>query len=200
MTTEQILQMNIKQLEKLTPKELRESVSTLRSTSRKRYERVVENDLYSPAVKSLRKSAKEDIFATVRGMTDEQLVNEFKRYRQFLKAPTSTVVGTKKANKKLRKETQKATGVDFDTDEMLHYYSLVDQARTTEVGGVVDYHIIKEVTEEVFKKHKVKRKETKKENKRFNRSVLKEIEKRLQEVYDEENTPSAVYPSKSIKK
>lgn len=198
MTTEQILQMNIKQLEKLSSQELRQSVSTLRSTSRKRYERVVESDLYSPSVEALRKSAKENIFSTVKGMTDEQLINEFKRYRQFLKAPTSTVGGARKSNKKLREETQKATGVDFDTDELLHYYSLVDQARKTEVGGVLDYRTIKEVTEEVFNKHKDKRKETKEENKRFNRSVLKEIEKRLQDIYEEENTPSAIYPSRSI--
>lgn len=198
MTTEQILRMNIKQLEKLTTQELRQSVSTLRSTSRKRYERVVESDLYSPSVESLRKSATQEIFTPLRELADEQLINEFKRYRQFLKAPTSTVGGARKSNKKLREETQKATGVDFDTDELLHYYSLVDQARKTEVGGVLDYRIIKEVTEEVFNKRKDKRKETKEENKRFNRSVLKEIEKRLQDIYDEENTPSAIYPSRSI--
>lgn len=198
MTTEQILQMNIKQLEKLTTQELRQSVSTLRSTSRKRYERVLESDLYSPSVESLRKSATQEIFTPLRELADEQLINEFKRYRQFLKAPTSTVGGARKSNKKLREETQKATGVDFDTDELLHYYSLVDQARKTEVGGVLDYRIIKEVTEEVYNRRKDKRKETKEENKRFNRSVLKEIEKRLQDIYEEENTPSAIYPSKSI--
>ena len=198
MTTEQILQMNIKQLEKLTTQELRQSVSTLRSTSRKRYERVLESDLYSPSVESLRKSATQEIFTPLRELADEQLINEFKRYRQFLKAPTSTVGGARKSNKKLREETQKATGVDFDTDELLHYYSLVDQARKTEVGGVLDYRIIKEVTEEVYNRRKDKRKETKEENKRFNRSVLKEIEKRLQDIYEEENTPSAIYPSRSI--
>ncbi len=142
MTTEQILQMNIRELEKLTPKELRQSVSTLRSTSRKRYERVVESELYSPSVESLRKSATQEIFTPLRELADEQLINEFKRYRQFLKAPTSTVGGARKSNKKLREETKKATGVDFDTDELLHYYSLVDQARKTEVGGVIDYRII----------------------------------------------------------
>lgn len=188
----------------MTPQELRKNVSVLRSTSRKRYERVVKSDLYSPSVESLRKSATQEIFTPVRGLTDEQLINEFKRYRQFLKNPTSTVKGSRLANEKLREETKKAVGVDFggdfSTDEMLHYYSLVDQAEKTDVGGVLNYRIVKEVVEEVFTEKIDKRKETKEENKRFNRSVLKEVEKRLQEEYEKENLPRAIYPSRANKK
>lgn len=199
MTTEQILQLNIRELEKLTKKDLRYAVSTLRSTSRKRYERVVESEIYSPAVEALRKSATKDIFTPIRGMDVTQLRNEFKRYRGFLKSQTSTVKGARKSNKRLREETAKVTGVDFDdADEMLHYYSLVDQAEKTDVGGVLNYRVVKDVVEEVFNEKRSKRKTIKEENKRFNRSVLKEVEKRLQKYYDEEENPSAIYPSRTI--
>lgn len=205
MTTEQILQMNIKQLEKLTPQELRQSVSTLRSTSRKRYERVVESELYSPSVESLRKSATQEIFTPLRELADEQLINEFKRYRQFLKAPTSTVGGARKSNKKLREETKKATKNtslnvdDLSVDEWLHYYYLVDEARKTEVGNALYYGHAKDTVMEVFNKYRNQRGETKEENKKLNRKILKEVEKRLQDIYDEENKPSAVYPSQLFK-
>lgn len=199
MTTEQILQLNIRDLEKLSEKELRVAVSTLRSTSRKRYERVVESELYSPSVEALRKSATQEIFTPLRGMDITQLRNEFKRYRGFLKSPTSTVKGARKSNKKLRETTAEVTGVDFeDADEMLHYYSLVDQAEKTDVGGVLNYRIVKDVVEEVFNEKKSKRKSSKEENKRFNRSVLKEVEKRLQKYYEAEENPSAIYPSRTI--
>lgn len=209
MTTEQILQMNLKQIEKLTTQELRQSVSTLRSTSRKRYERVVETGMYSPAVASLERKAeknKQDVFSTVKGMTDEQLINEFKRYRQFLKNPTSTKKGTKQANVKLHEETEKVVDVgdvdidDYTTDEWLHYYALVDEARKSDAGSVLDYNYAKNVVKELFNKNRHKRKDTREGNKRFNKKILKEAEKRLQEIYDKENTPRAVYPSKSIKK
>jgi hypothetical protein len=232
MKTKDAMGYTLKQLEKIDERELRQAVSTLRSTSRKRYERLSDTELYSPAMdKLVKRSGGGEIFDPIRGMDRTQLENEYKRYRQFLKSGTSTVGGVKKANKKLREETIKATGGSFESsDEMSQYYSLVDQAINTEVGGVLNYkrnrnadeilHFyslvdqasetnvggvltklqVKNTVADVMDlpKFKGKSKGSKEKNKRLNKRILKEVEKRLQKIYDDENQPRAVYPSKSI--
>lgn len=202
MNTKKAMGYTLKQLEKIDERELRQAVSTLRSTSRKRYERLTDTELYSPAMdKLVKRSDGGEIFEPIRKMDRTQLENEYKRYRQFLKAGTSTVGGARKANTKLKEETIEATGGSFeDADEMLHYYSMVDQAIDTEVGGVLNYRQVKDVVAQVMDlpKFKGKSQGTKEKNKRLNKRILKEVKKRLQKIYEDENQPRAVYPSKSI--
>ena len=204
MKTEQLLKLNQRQLEKMTEKELRQVVSTLRSTSRKRAERVAKTGLYSPALERLKKGAStSDYLPTIKGMDVTQLRNEYKRYKGYLKSQTSTAGGTRKANKKLKEITAQETGVSFDNaDEMLQYYHLVDLAEQTDVGGVLHYRTIKEVVDEVYRNEKYdgRRGMSKDENEEFDREILDEIEKRLEEIYEYENRPRAKYPSKGYKK
>ena len=135
MTTQQILSLSIRDINKMTEKELRQAVSTLRSTGRKRYERIVESEVYSPAIKSLWHGAKGDvIFPTVRGMDSTTLKNEFKRYKSFLEKKTSTVAGAKRYEKAQQEVVEMFASVDIPQEKVGMFWDMVERAKDTSVG------------------------------------------------------------------
>ena len=129
-TTKELLNLTQKDLMNMTERELRKAVSTLRSTSRKRYERLTKADLFkggSKAAKELNRGGGLPPVKTLK--TRAELVNEYKRYKKFLKSKTSTVGGARDHREKLRKALKKGAGVEletdtiFDNDEQLEIYS-----------------------------------------------------------------------------
>ena len=188
-TTEQLLKLNVKQVNRMTESELRQAVSTLRSTSRKRYERIVEKEVYSPAIKELWRGVTNDVpFPTVRNMDMTTLVNEYKRYSHFLKLKTSTVRGARKFQQGQKKGLVELTGVEFSDEDTVAFWELYDKAKNTGVGGVLNYRQVAETTAEVYEEHP-----------NWNsKKIISEVEKRLNKIYESENEPPALYPSKSM--
>lgn len=195
LTTQQILNLSIKEVEKMGEKELRSAVSTLRSTSRKRYERLVEQSPYTPAMRgvSTKSTSTETVFPTIRGMDLTSLRNEFKRYRGFINAPTSTVRGAKKYQ-----EQQKSTFADFfgiyeselTDDEVDFLWEMLDEMRDNGVGGVLNYRqVAKEIGEVYDSRRNNPNRSLKKEN------IKKSVTKRLEKIYESEQLPSKVYTS-----
>lgn len=195
LTTQQILNLSIKEVEKMGEKELRSAVSTLRSTSRKRYERLEEQSQYSPAMRgvSTKSSSTETVFPTIRGMDLTSLQNEFKRYRSFINAPTSTVTGAKKYQ-----EQQKSTFADFfgideselTDDEVDFLWEMLDEMRDNGVGGVLNYRqVAKEIGEVYDSRRNNPNRSLKKEN------IKRSVSKRLEKIYESEQLPSKVYTS-----
>lgn len=192
MKTSEILKLNQRELQNLTDRELRQAVSTLRSTSRKRYERLTETDVYSPSQNALLKGAegRTAIFTPIKDLDETQLINEFKRYKGFLQSQTSTVTGARKANKDIREKTEHAMmerGETVPDDfEWLRYYHLVDVAQKLQVAGAFHYKVVKEVVYEVYSRN-VNANET---------DLMQEIKQRLDKQNERENQPTAIYPSR----
>lgn len=191
MTTQQLLNFTQRQLEKATEKELREVVSNLRSTSRKRYERIEKSGVYSEAVKALKDRAYKNfdyVLPTVAGMDKITLINEYKRYKAFLSSKTSTLSGARKSNKTKRETVSDITGVELSDEDTVEVLQLYDEAKKSNVGGVLDYKKVMNTTEEVYKEHPYWS-----EN-----EILSEVESRLIKAYEKEHSPKAIYPSKSM--
>lgn len=130
MTTKQIMNLTQRELEKMTYAELRKAVSTLRSTARKRAERVKKAGVFkngSAAVKELDRGGGLRTVATLKERSE--IINEWKRYKKFLKAKTSTVKGAREYKKKLREGLKKGAGLEnqtdtiFDNDEQLETFA-----------------------------------------------------------------------------
>lgn len=190
MVTMDIVLMGQKELQKLTESELRQAVSTLRSTARKRYERLVDSDIYSESVEALRKSAVgyDSVLPTIKEMDKTQLFNEFKKYKSFLLSKTSTVRGAKKSQKAKIKVIKDITGVDMSADDMRKFYLIYDEAKQSGVGGILNYKQVMDTVAEVYD-----------ENPNWSRDkILDEVEKRLIMAYEEENSPRAIYPSRTM--
>lgn len=130
MTTKQIINLTQRDLEKMTDAELRKAVSTLRSTARKRAERVKKAGVFkngSAAVKELDRGGGLRPVATLKERSE--IINEWKRYKKFLKSKTSTVKGAREYKKKLREGLKKGAGLEnqtntiFDNDEQLETFA-----------------------------------------------------------------------------
>jgi len=130
MTTQQLLNLTQRDLENMTEKELRKTVSTLRSTSRKRYERLQKAKVFKSGSTAAKELERGGGLPPVKTLSDKtELVNEYKRYRKFLKSKTSTVKGARSHKEKLREALKKGAGLEsenntiFDNDEQLEQYS-----------------------------------------------------------------------------
>lgn len=130
MTTKQIMSLTQRELEKMTDAELKKAVSTLRSTARKRAERVKKAGVFkngSAAVKELDRGGGLRPVSTLKERSE--IINEWKRYKKFLKSKTSTVKGTREYKKKLREGLKKGAGLEnktdtiFDNDEQLETFA-----------------------------------------------------------------------------
>lgn len=131
MTTQQILNLTQRELERMTEKELRQAVSVLRSTSRKRYERIVEADVYSQSAIALhRSSGSGGVFPTVKNMDSITLLNEHKRYKQFLMSKTSTVGGARKTKNKTKNLIEDLSGgKEFTDEEITEIFLMADELK-----------------------------------------------------------------------
>lgn len=95
-TLDQIMNMSQRDLLKLSEAELRKVVSSERSISRKRMERLESREEYTPAYSELLRSGG---VPTVKGMDKLALINEHKKYKKFNSAVTSTITGAKRVKK-----------------------------------------------------------------------------------------------------
>lgn len=190
MKTESLLNYTQRQLERMTEKELRQTVSTLRSTSRKRYERIVEADVYSQSAQALwRASGGNDIFPTIKGMDATSLLNEYKRYVSFLKSKTSTVRGAKKSTSQSKQLVEDLSGgKEFTDEETTEIFLLADELKN-------EINLLQSSTDRISAISEV-----------YNPNLTKkEIMEKAREImvnrYEEQHptTPLAVLPSKAIK-
>lgn len=190
MKTENLLNYTQRQLEKMTEKELRQTVSTLRSTSRKRYERLVEADVYSQSAHALwSASGGGDIFPTIKGMDTTSLLNEYKRYVSFLKSKTSTVKGARKSTTQAKQFIEDLSGgQQFTDEETTEIYLMADelkkemnllQSSTDRISAII----------EVYKPNL------------FKNEIIEKAREIMVNRYEEQHptTPLAVLPSKAIK-
>lgn len=194
LSSKQVLNLSIKDLERMGQKELRQAVSTLRSTSRKRYERMEEKEMWSPAMRGISsKSPNENaVFPSIRGMDVTTLRNEFKRYRGFLNAPTSTVKGTKQYEKTQKDIISDVVGEDMSEDEVTEFWEIYEEMKESDVGGVLDYKQVMNVVGDVYEE----RRNPNNRKKRTKRAIKQEVKKRLNKIYEDEQLPAKVYTSK----
>ena len=194
LSTKQVLNLSIKDVERMGQKELRQAVSTLRSTSRKRYERMEEREMWSPAMRGISsKSPNEDVvFPSIRGMDVTTLRNEFKRYRGFLNAPTSTIKGAKQYEKTQKNIITDVVGENMTEDEVVEFWEIYEEMKESDVGGVLDYKQVMEVVGDVYEE----RRNPNNRKKRTKRAIKQEVKKRLNKIYEDEQLPAKVYTSK----
>lgn len=179
-TTQQILDFTQRDIMALTESELRSVVSTLRSTARKRYERLIIAEVQSPAIKALWQGVTSNSpVPSVKGMDKGKLQSEFLRYKVFLTAKTSTVRGARHYEKNMRQAVRDTTGREFSVDELKRFWDLYDSAKNTTIGGMFNYKKIMGVTAEMFDELG--------ELGGSNSEILDAIERRLQEEYEREN-------------
>lgn len=194
MKTQTVLNYTIKDVERLSDRELRQAVSTIRSTARKRYERLVDAEISSPAMRGiLTKSPDSDlVFPTVKGMDTTTLRNELQRYKMFINAPTSTKPGAIAYNKKQKEIITEIVGDDLTPEETTEFWEIYEDMKQTGVGGVLNYKKVMDVVGDVYEE----RRKPKSRKKRTKRAIKQEVKKRLDKIYEDENAPAKVYPSK----
>lgn len=140
MTTRTLLELPPQNIRKMSTKELRKSVSILRSTARKRYERLEKADLMTPSAKQLSKKSPsgETVLPTITGMDRTTLLNEFRRYRTFLYSKTSTVSGAKQVNEQRKQFIAETTGIkDFADDEINELLKMSNEMISEEIGYIM---------------------------------------------------------------
>lgn len=188
MKTENLLNYTQRQLERMTEKELRKTVSTLRSTSRKRYERIVEADVYSQSAIALWKaSGGGDIFPTIKGMDSTSLINEYKRYKQFIKSKTSTVTGARKSEKQSKKLIKDISGgKEFTDEETTEIFLMADELKN-------EINVLQSSTDRISAISEVYNPNLSKEE------ILQKAREKMVEQYEEQNptSPLAIYPSRA---
>lgn len=182
MTTQDYLSLGLKDIIRLSEKELRKAVSTLRSTARKRYNRLFESGTvdYSPAALKLLKGG---LIPAIKGMDIKTLRNEFKRYREFLGMKTSTVSGVKKYRTNIRENLRTLTGNvnAFTTeDETDRFLSLYNKFMDTLEGSYVDYKVVMSIVEEIYNDNQDLSDD----------EILNRAAERLKEVYEKEHFTS----------
>lgn len=151
-TVKEILDADIADLKKLTGKELRNVVATLRDASAKRYQRAVKAGELSPAVVAFRDKYGGKI--STKGKTDKELRRELQKGYYFLNAKTSTSTGRKAVREALESSTgvklnQRQTEKLWDViDRMSSMYELGDLPAFGSLGSnVVRNYVAKQVSE-----------------------------------------------------
>ena len=151
-TVSEILDTDIADLKKLTGKELRNVVATLRDASTKRYQRAVKAGELSPAVVAFRDKYGGKL--SVKGKTDKELRRELQKGYYFLNAKTSTSTGRKAVREALESSTgvklnQRQTEKLWDViDRMSSMYELGDLPAFGSLGSnVVRNYVAKQVSE-----------------------------------------------------
>lgn len=141
MKTKDLLNLSPKKISSLSEKDLRKVVSTLRSTVRKRYERLSEKGFYTIPMKTLSSKSPNEavVLPEVKTLDVVSLRNEYKRYNQFLNAKTSTVSGARKAKKQMRDFINDLAGHENFTDEEMNeiYKMAGDMSLTDEISKIV---------------------------------------------------------------
>ena len=196
LSTQQILNMTQDQVEALSDEELKAVVSTLRATAKKRWERMSEENIFSPAMSQFSKGVntkeviKNAVVPTIKGMDRVRLLNEYKRYRDFLNSRTSHLKESRQYVNNLQEQVEDITGTEFTFEELSEFYKLYDQAKETNVGHILYYRTIMDTVAEVYDDDKFHNKRPK--------TILKEIEKRLNDIYESQAEPSSIYPSEFL--
>lgn len=190
MTTQQILNLTQRELERMTEKELRQAVSVLRSTSRKRYERLVEADVYSQSAIALhRSSGSGGVFTTVKNMDTITLLNEHKRYKQFLLSKTSTVTGARKTETKTKNLVEDLSGgKKFTDEEITEIFLMADELKN-------EMNVLQSSTDRISAISEVYDPELSKDE------IMTRAREKMVEIYENDNPTIGefgLYPSKYI--
>lgn len=185
MKTSEALNLSPYQIGKMSEKELRKVVSTIRSTARKRWERLERQGIYSPAMKAFSKKAKgfDTVLPSVKDLDLVTLRNEYRRYKLFLEAQTSTVPGAKRAIDQQTKLVNELAGrSDLSPSEASEILNMADELKLADEIARVQSSTkrISAISEE-YNTGKTKE------------EIMKEARKRLEEAY--ENRVNAISTS-----
>lgn len=133
-TTKEILDKDISDLKKLSGKELRNVVSTLRDASAKRYKRAVEKGELDPAITAFRDKYGGQI--SVKGKTDKELRRELEKGYYFMHAKSSTSTG----RAEIKKALEESTGVELNREQIDTLWSVVDRmSKLYEAGDLPEF-------------------------------------------------------------
>lgn len=144
--TSELLEHNFFDLRKLPVQHLKEIVSRIAATANKRLKRLSDTGIHGPAYEQAMTAGK----FGVGGKTQEQLISEFERAKQFMQNPTSTTAGVIKTYTETVKEAYEASGREIDEEEILgdttpteikHFGQYVHQAEDLGIGLHVNYEI-----------------------------------------------------------
>ena len=145
MNINDLLNLDIRDVQKMTRNELAKAVSTLGSAANKRVKRQIEKDISSPAVRGFVRAGglepvngefklakggyntkdmgngvtKVSALISVKGKNINQLRSEYVRAKTFLNAKTSTIKGFKQ----VQKEFETRIGGKLTTDEQKDFWS-----------------------------------------------------------------------------
>lgn len=174
-TIKEILDTDIADLKKLSGKELKNVVSTLRDASAKRYKRAIEKDELDPAITAFRDKYHGRI--SVKGKTDKELQRELEKGYYFMQAKSSASKGRAEILEAVRTATgeEKLTRSQIERmwkiiDRMDKMYKLGD---LPEFGSLGSNTVRNVVAKQVAKRHTVD-------------YVIKRAEKFLNAAYEEE--------------
>ena len=174
-TVKEILDTDIADLKKLSGKELKNVVSTLRDASMKRYKRAIKKDELDPAITAFRDKYHGRI--SVKGKTDKELRRELEKGYYFMQAKSSASEGRQQILEAVRADTgeEKLTRTQIERmwkiiDRMDKMYKMGDLPAFGAEGSPKIRNI---VAKQVAKRHTVD-------------YVIKRAEKILNAAYEED--------------
>ena len=185
MKTSEALSLSPYQIGKMTEKALRKVVSIIRSTARKRWERLERHGLYSPAMQAFSKKAKgfDTVLPSVKDLDLVTLRNEYRRYKLFLEAQTSTVPGAKRAREQQTKLVNELAGrSDFSPNEAAEILRMADELKLADEIARIQSST-KRITA-ISEEYNIGKSKD---------QIMKEAKKRLEEAY--ENRVNAISTS-----
>jgi hypothetical protein len=136
MKLDEMMNLTMREINKMTRRELAQVVSAMRSVARKRMERIEKQEVYSPAYSYLQRSGG---IPSVKGLDLTALKNEYKRYKHFLSLKTSTVKGSKKYMKETEQAFEDATGQKWSYSELIPFYEMLDELRDEGLVNAENY-------------------------------------------------------------
>ena len=125
MTSKELLNISIKDFNKMSAKELAKAINTLQSVANKRIKRFQEADVKSPALsKYLDRSTRYDGDAT----NINRLRSEFMSVKNFLESPTGSLRGYKKIKRQVT-NTLLEHGVDIRNVSYDDFFELYEKLK-----------------------------------------------------------------------
>ena len=175
---DQILNMPLKELEKLTTSQLRELVGRGVSAGNKRIRRFEKKMGSLPQVgQKDRTTYNEMKFSTV-GKDRQGLMEEFKRIKQYMRAETSSLRGYKNVQKKAIRSLQSSAGIDLtktNYDRFWKAYERLKELHPEIADSNYKYGILQEMASRVEGK------------KRFSiDKLIRDMESKITEIYEEQ--------------
>lgn len=125
MTVKELLKLTAKEVQEMTPSQMRKAIKALGGAVRKRAQRLRKKDYYTPAMRRLQESGGP---ISSQGLANDELLGEFMRAKSYLNEQTSSITGYENVLKQTQKEFAEK-GVEISIEQVKELSSLYEELK-----------------------------------------------------------------------